>query len=910
MRINSLLSCRRFALASTVIFGLVASSGAQLVANGGFEVDPVGTSVVALTATVDVGTFSGWRLYTVGDPAAPFTATIVTNASEGSQAIQLDMSDLTIGADYGLDRDVSHIPVLNADYTISFDAALISGSTLVEIIVAEFGADGEFLGQQRVFSVNVEDSDYTNFALDWTPLSGDSVSSINISFKPKQSPSGTSSSILLDNVQLVREDLPADGLYTSAQSFNGTDDVVSTSVFHWYTATAGQVDGPWLPLEGRSMWTGNADWWKTQIKQMMMANIDILYVHLIPAYEDQRVRLFHALNQLRFEGYDVPKVAPFLDPMITWDNLPKVDVATAAGKDEFVDQYIRFFNQYYSFNQDAYADDYLARFDDQVVLDTWHVQNNLNNVSSLSRSDVSSRLLAEFGSSSPFTNDIYMVSTALSTELSFSDELAAQFSSQDYFRTDSHNGIDVAQVKGGYWDQNIRDPGDILPRDGGSHYTTAWSNVNSDSSIDRVYIESFNEYDEGSGIYAADPTNSPYIAASNTSGNTDVWSSTDDPYEYIRTTAAGAAAFNDVLANDAQIIWNDFPDTMYIGETQVVTVVVRNAGDNSWTDTAGYQFGDKAGVGAVFGADRYLLDDNADEIPVYGGIFRGRPKAFQITLVAPVTPGTYETHWGMVQDGGAGWFGEDFAKTITVNDPFDILVDIQPESTVEGYNVLSWTSATGLQYAVQWSSDLVTDPFVEIEAGIVWPQSSYTDLTVRAGSAGFYQVDVAPLEIEPEVGVLNPGFEIEGSDERDPAYWTVTNPWTVWRSAETSAGHGNWILLLGDVENNWHWAAQALPVVVGAEYTASVEFKGLLQASERGYIILQWLDSAGYNISSEQTEFKMEDPDYMEWLWVTRSVTGTAPAGAVAVEIRVMAYMDGQADSALFADNVELTENN
>ena len=95
---------------------------------------------------------------------------------------------------------------------------------------------------------------------------------------------------------------------------------MAISVFHWFTANGGQLTGPWRPIEGRTNWTGTPDWWKGQIKQMMMANIDVLYVHLIPElWRRQRVNLFIALNQLRAEGYDTPKIAPFLDPMITWD---------------------------------------------------------------------------------------------------------------------------------------------------------------------------------------------------------------------------------------------------------------------------------------------------------------------------------------------------------------------------------------------------------------------------------------------------------------------------------------------------------------------------------------------------------------------------------------------------------------
>ena len=41
---------------------------------------------------------------------------------------------------------------------------------------------------------------------------------------------------------------------------------------------------------------------------MMSANIDVMYVHLIPEFDQERTNLFQALNQLRAQGYDVPKV--------------------------------------------------------------------------------------------------------------------------------------------------------------------------------------------------------------------------------------------------------------------------------------------------------------------------------------------------------------------------------------------------------------------------------------------------------------------------------------------------------------------------------------------------------------------------------------------------------------------------
>jgi hypothetical protein len=454
-------------------------------------------------------------------------------------------------------------------------------------------------------------------------------------------------------------------LFTSCSGFDLSSHIVSTSVFHWYTSTTGQLSGPWLPLDGRQNWTGTATWWKSQIKQMMAANVDLLYVHLIPHMDQERINLFTALGQLRAEGYDVPKVVPFLDPLITWDIYGTTpDLATAAGKDEFVNEYIRFFNQYFSVNTDPFADSFLARIDNRVVLDTWHTHLNFNNVASLTRRDVVSRLSAAFGQSHlVFTNGIYMVGT-VGCALSFEDEQVAQFQQNAYYYPATFNGITTAQVKGGYWDQNIRDPGSFMARNGGTNYKNAWISVNANSAIKRVYIESWNEYDEGSGIYAANP-GPPYIKPPNP--NTDTWSNSSDPYEYIKTTAAGARIFNDWPDRNARILWHNFPSVMRAGEHRTVQIIVRNEGDMMWNEPNQFRFGQKEYLPGevLFGVGRYLIDNVANEINIYGGVFRGRPIVFEFDMIAPDQPGEYLTHWSMVQD-GVTWFGEELAQDVFV----------------------------------------------------------------------------------------------------------------------------------------------------------------------------------------------------------------------------------------------------
>lgn len=486
---------------------------------------------------------------------------------------------------------------------------------------------------------------------------------------------------------------PAVGLFNARPSFSLNNHLVSISVFQWFTASGGQMSGPWQPLEGRSNWTGTTDFWRSQIKQLMAANVDVLYVHLIPDFEAQRVNLFQALNQLRREGWNVPKVAPFLDPMITWNNQPRVDVATAAGKDTFAGQYIRFFNQYYSVNQDPNADDYLARIDGKVVLDTWHVQFNLTNLTSLTRADVQSRLQAAFAPSHPvFTNGIRMVTTALNPPtLSFADEQVPQFEINTYYSQVQWGAIVSAQLKGGYWDQNIRHPGDYLARGGGRYFTNAWSSaVRARSRLTRVYLESWNEFDEGTGMFAAN-TGTPTIASGNT--NTDVWSSSNDPYEYIKTTARGAAQFNDWLNQDAAIVWHNIPTNMMPGETRSATVIVRNEGDALWSEAAHYRFGQSDSDVADFGQRRYLLDDTQEDIPTFGGIFRGRAHAFQITLTAPMQPGIYSLHWGMLQENVA-WFGQQLSQTIEVK-PLTALANASPANGAAPFAVQFNGQASG-----------------------------------------------------------------------------------------------------------------------------------------------------------------------------------------------------------------------
>jgi len=450
-------------------------------------------------------------------------------------------------------------------------------------------------------------------------------------------------------------------LYSAGEGFARLNCFVGTSVFHWFTPSEGNVRGPWKPIGGRPSWTGKADFWKGQIKQMMMANIDAIYLHCINQYEEQRIEFFKAYAQLRREGWDVPKLAPFLDPFYLWRENP-IDVATPQGKDEFVRHYVRFFEQYLAENTDPHAESFLLHIEGRIVLTSWWVCHLLQNVEDLSRLDVESRLGAALQERLPtLRNGIYMMTAALiDPDLKFSDERLVMFSGYTYAIHCVHKNMDVWHVQPGYWDQNIRQPGYLLPRDGGKNYRQAWNIVAANvPGVHRVYVESWNEYDEGSGIYAADPA-APFCDSA-MHDFSDMFSDRSDAFEYIKTTAEGAARVNGRSADDARIIHHVAPKSVPAGDRSEVAIIMRNQGNARWRGSDG--------VGLAVLCDGRVervvpLDDNRDEIQLYDGIFRGRPTMFLVPFDAPRDRRLITLSLSMIR--GQTLFGERIEVSIPV----------------------------------------------------------------------------------------------------------------------------------------------------------------------------------------------------------------------------------------------------
>jgi SAM-dependent methyltransferase len=417
-------------------------------------------------------------------------------------------------------------------------------------------------------------------------------------------------------------------LRTQGYGFARYQRIVSTTVFHWFSTNEGNTEGPWPPIGGRTIWDGSVQFWRSQIKDIMLANIDAIYLHLIPDFENYRITFFRAYSELRSEGWDVPKLAPFLDPFGIWRNA-QIDLATDEGKRAFLSHYVRFYKQYFNENQDSLAAEYLLTIDGRLALSTWWV-SLLKNVESLQRSDVEDALRTEFADRVPqLSNGVWMITTALvDPDLSFSDERVVMFSGYTYAIHSVHAGIDVWHVQPGYWDQNIRKPGYLLPRDGGKNYRRAWEIVVANMPyVNRVYIESWNEYNEGSGIYPADPGG--LFVNTDMHLNSDVFSDDNDPYEYVLTTAAGTSRINGKPELDARFLWFVSDRNEATGQI-IISLVARNEGNTRWTTLEG--FGLYVLCGSRVAGFFPIKDGCGDTRAQQRGIVRGQPVAFRLAV--------------------------------------------------------------------------------------------------------------------------------------------------------------------------------------------------------------------------------------------------------------------------------------
>jgi hypothetical protein len=105
------------------------------------------------------------------------------------------------------------------------------------------------------------------------------------------------------------------------------------------------------------------------------------------------------------------------------------------------------------------------------------------------------------------------------------------------------------------------------------------------------------------------------------------------------------------LANDAEYVNHSVPSTMTAGRTYNASVSFRNTGSAAWSESTQHR------LGSENPRDNHIWNGGRAGLIGSEYIPPGAIKTFTLSVSAPVTPGTYDFQWRMLQE-GVEWFGE------------------------------------------------------------------------------------------------------------------------------------------------------------------------------------------------------------------------------------------------------------
>ncbi len=470
--------------------------------------------------------------------------------------------------------------------------------------------------------------------------------------------------VSVGNATLPSRDV-ADGTHT-----------VGTWMFSWFTGdTSWECSSAWRPVGGFKSWDGSVEWARGQLLDQLDAHLDAVGLQLdTPSATGTQgyrftniVHVLQASRALLEEGVYPPRLFPFLDTAIIADHYQasqgsKLDLSTEAGRAYFYGHA----NAFYAAAKTAFGSTWettgAARFHGLPAVATWHsaAMTGVDNAAVL---DFKARFSADFGSACYFIahpNDWRNFDAV--------DEITQMVGPPTHFLKTGRDvgGFPTINVEAGFW--NPTSNTFYLPREGGTHFSEAWASAQAERAAARhVWIDTWNETGEGSGMFAADPLS--YTAADKGPCgqfvNTHAESWAAEGRHYIDVTRTQASAWNDAPELDAEPVASDVPATLHVGERRYVTVVMRNTGDAAWH--AGAQ---QLGLTAAAAAGDFHLagpvDAQEDDLTQrFGGVVRGLPGVFTVLLTAPCTPGKHPLKL-QVYDAKQGAFGHEFSQDIDV----------------------------------------------------------------------------------------------------------------------------------------------------------------------------------------------------------------------------------------------------
>ena len=159
-------------------------------------------------------------------------------------------------------------------------------------------------------------------------------------------------------------------------------------------------------------------------------------------------------------------------------------------------------------------------------------------------------------------------------------------------------------------------------------------------------------------------------------------------------------------SNGAEFVAQTVATSMVAGATQTVSITMKNSGATTWRRRGDYHLGSQnPGDNSIWGLGRVYLDPSERVAPQ-------QTKTFTFTIRAPITPGTYNFQWRMVQE-TVEWFGDETPNLVfRVGSPSGVDARDHPRkaaaasSCVFGCENPRWShrSLVDSSYEAVWSS--------------------------------------------------------------------------------------------------------------------------------------------------------------------------------------------------------------
>jgi hypothetical protein len=267
---------------------------------------------------------------------------------------------------------------------------------------------------------------------------------------------------------------------------------VATLVFVWfrgmdYAGEVGQWIGPYPPLEGRNNWNGSVEMWEKQIKDIIDAGIDIAIVDVHERFLGEVENFIRAEKNLIDKGYKPPKISFNIDII---NEGKTIDYSTTAGKQSLYNIIKSLYSNYFAL-MGSYGEGYLAKINGKAMLSLgFIIPKKESGFSDDTIRYIRNNFKRDFG------YELYLGARTGRYELGF-DQFWSASATENV--VDWPEGVTIRPGQWAQWDVS----GNYFePRNGGITYQNAIKGALSLKNRKRfLYIWTWNEYSEGTGIY-------------------------------------------------------------------------------------------------------------------------------------------------------------------------------------------------------------------------------------------------------------------------------------------------------------------------------------------------------------------------------------------------------------------------